>query len=96
MAKRPYSTQFTARQNPRRYLLSGIPPTLWARAQARAKRENIALRQVILFLVEQWVDRPDGQELTDLGIKPFGPKLDRLIVAARTLADELESVRGGS
>ena len=36
--KRPYSTEFTALRNPRRYLLSGIPPTLWEEARKRARK----------------------------------------------------------
>jgi hypothetical protein len=55
VAKRPYSTKHTARQNPRRYLLSGIPPTLWARAQAKAKREGVAMRTLILTLLQDWL-----------------------------------------
>ena len=61
--KRPYSTQFTAHENPQRYLLSGIPPTLWTRARTRAAREGLALRTVILSLVKQWTDRPEGHLL---------------------------------
>jgi hypothetical protein len=58
MAKaRPYSMQFTARANPRRYLLSGIPPTLWATVQAKAKREGVAVRTVILQLLTEWLER---------------------------------------
>jgi hypothetical protein len=53
--KRPYSMKYTARANPRRYLLSGIPPTLWAKARAQAKREGIAMRSLILKLLEGWL-----------------------------------------
>jgi hypothetical protein len=53
--KKPYSYSYTARQNPRRYLLSGIPPSLWGRVQAKAKREHVAVRQVILQLLDQWL-----------------------------------------
>jgi len=62
MAKRPYSYNYTARANPRRYLLSGIPPTLWNQVRAKAKREGIAVRQVILQLLEQWLaaGAPEG------------------------------------
>jgi hypothetical protein len=56
---RPYSFDFTAQGTPKRYLLSGIPPTLWRRFQARAKREHIAMRQVILTFVEDWTSRPE-------------------------------------
>jgi hypothetical protein len=54
---RPYSFKYTAAGTPRRYLLSGIPAQLWISFSARAKREHIAKRQVLLQLVEQWTDR---------------------------------------
>ena len=38
--KRPYSYDYKARANPRRYLLSGIPPTLWENVRAKARREQ--------------------------------------------------------
>jgi hypothetical protein len=57
--KLPYSRAFTAQRGstPRRYLLSGIPPSLWTAFEARAKREHIAKRQVILQAVEAWTNR---------------------------------------
>jgi hypothetical protein len=55
MAKRPYSTKYTAQRNPRRYLLSGIPPTLWDRARAKARRDGVAMRSLILTLLEEWM-----------------------------------------
>jgi hypothetical protein len=60
MAKRPYSTQFTARGTPRRYLLSGIPPTLWETVRAKARREGVAVRTLILQLLQEWLARPSG------------------------------------
>jgi len=48
---------YTAAGTPRRYLLSGIPASLWISFSARAKREHIAKRQVILQLVEDWTQR---------------------------------------
>ena len=56
--KRPYSTKHTARSNPRRYLLSGIPPTLWENARAKARRDGVAMRSLILTLLEEWLDAP--------------------------------------
>jgi hypothetical protein len=56
---RPYSLDYTAAGTPRRYLLSGIPAQLWIRFTARAKREHIAKRQVLLAAVEAWTNRPD-------------------------------------
>ena len=52
---RPYSRAYTAAGTPRRYLLSGIPAGFWIKVQAQAKRENIAVRQVILMLLEEWL-----------------------------------------
>jgi hypothetical protein len=65
MAKRPYSQQYTARANPRRYLLSGIPPTLWRRVQAQAKREHIAIRSLILGLLEGWLAQRGEPDVAD-------------------------------
>jgi hypothetical protein len=58
---RPYSFDYTAKKGstPRRYLLSGIPPYLWARFEARARREGIAKRQVLLQAVDAWTGRPE-------------------------------------
>jgi hypothetical protein len=55
MAKRPYSLDYTARANPRRYLLSGIPPTLWENVRAKARREGVAVRTLILRLLSEWL-----------------------------------------
>lgn len=57
--KRPYAMTYTAEKNPRRYLLSGIPPELWKSFQSRCKRERVAMRQVILKAVERWTARPE-------------------------------------
>jgi hypothetical protein len=59
---RPYSFDYQAQGTPKRYLLSGIPPTLWRKFQARAKREHVAMRQVILTAVEAWTNRPEAAE----------------------------------
>jgi hypothetical protein len=59
--KKPYAMTYTANPGttPRRYLLSGIPPGLWIKFQARAKREHIAMRQVLLSAVSEWTNRPE-------------------------------------
>lgn len=57
--KRPYSYEFKAQGEPKRYLLSGIPPTLWRKFQARCRREHVAMRQVLLGFVEEWTNRPE-------------------------------------
>jgi len=58
---RPYSLKYTAAGTPRRYLLSGIPAGLWISFTARAKREHIAKRQVLLQLVESWTRRKGAE-----------------------------------
>jgi len=58
---KPYSTKFTARGTPRRYLLSGIPPTLWEKARAKAKREGLSMRAMLLTLVDAWLKEPGGE-----------------------------------
>jgi hypothetical protein len=97
--KRPYSTQFTARQNPRRYLLSGIPPSLWDKVRTRARREGLAVRTVILSLAEQWVERPEGQPLAIAPIEPEPEmNLQELAAAAAVIAKTLarQARRGGA
>lgn len=70
MAKRPYSTKFTARGVPRRYLLSGIPPGLWERVRKKARGEHVALRSLILSLLDEWALAEPGQrEVADEGLK---------------------------
>jgi len=55
-----YSRRFTpARQGHRRYLLDLIPVTLWQEVQAKAKREKVSLRALILGLLTDWLER-DG------------------------------------
>jgi hypothetical protein len=71
---RPYSMQFTAQGTPVRYLLSGIPPTLWKNARARAKRDHVALRPVILALLKTWSERPEGAPTP--GLDPGDPDSD--------------------
>jgi hypothetical protein len=62
--KKPYSMEYRANDvtTARRYLLSGIPPKLWIAFSARAKREHIAKRQVLLRAVEAWTNRPEGAQ----------------------------------
>jgi hypothetical protein len=60
VAKRPYTSEFRARQNPQRYLLSGIPPTLWERVRRKARAEHISVRAKILTLLQTWLQEPDA------------------------------------
>lgn len=62
MAKRAYtktggySKDFTpAPQGFRRYLLDRIPVPLWTEVQAKAKREKVSVRALILRLLSDWV-----------------------------------------
>ena len=44
------------------YLFRDIPRELWTRAHAKAAklRPPMPIRRILLALVEDWVDRPDG------------------------------------
>lgn len=56
MAKRGYSKEFTATAAKRvRYLLDYIPPSLWIRVKAKAKREGVSVRTLILSLLKHWL-----------------------------------------
>jgi hypothetical protein len=65
LQKRPYSMMCTARGTPRRYLLSGVPPTLSEQARAKARKERVAMRTLILSLLEAWTKRT-----TDPAVQP--------------------------
>ena len=55
--KRGYSRDFTPRSESfGRYLLDRIPTTLWRDVQAKAKREGISLRALILSLLKGWLE----------------------------------------
>jgi hypothetical protein len=55
--KRGYSREFTPQTERRvRFEVDRIPPTLYDRVQAKAKREGISLRALTLTLWRQWVD----------------------------------------
>ena len=56
-AKRGYSREFTPKTERRvRFEIDRIPPTLWERVQAKAKRQGISLRALILTLLTKWLD----------------------------------------
>lgn len=68
MSKRGYSREFTPRsERPAvkrkeqlgygRYLLDQIPATLWADAKAKAKRDGISIRALILGWLKEWVSK---------------------------------------
>ena len=56
--KRGYSREFKPHGDTgKRYLLDKIPAGLWADVKARAKREGVSLRGLILSLLRDWVNR---------------------------------------
>ena len=63
MSKRGYSRDFTPRTDTYgRYLLDKIPATLWRDVRAKAKREGVSIRALLLQLLTEWVDaRRDAQ-----------------------------------
>ena len=56
--KRGYSDEFpTTREKRVYFMLDKIPPALWIRVKAKAKREGVSLRALILGWCKEWVDR---------------------------------------
>jgi hypothetical protein len=56
--KRGYSREFTPHGDTgKRYLLDDIPAGLWAAVKAKAKREGMSVRALILQLLTEWVRR---------------------------------------
>jgi hypothetical protein len=54
--KRGYTYDFTPRtETYGRYLLDKIPATLWADVRAKAKREGVSVRAVLLRFLTEWV-----------------------------------------
>ena len=53
--KRGYSKEFPPHgDSGKRYLLDEIPADVWADVKAKAKREGISLRALILSLLKKW------------------------------------------
>lgn len=51
-----YSREFTpAKQGHKRYLLDLIPVPFWKEVQAKAKREKVSIRALILRLLDKWL-----------------------------------------
>jgi hypothetical protein len=56
--RRGYSRDFTPHgQSGKRYLLDDIPAGLWADVKAKAKREGVSIRALILGLLKEWLER---------------------------------------
>jgi hypothetical protein len=57
--KRGYSTAFRPHgKTGKRYLLDKIPAGLWNEARAKAKREGVSMRALLLQLLQDWVSQP--------------------------------------
>jgi hypothetical protein len=54
----PLITGHNARMAKKRvyFMLDKIPPALWIRVKAKAKREGVSLRSLILGWCREWVD----------------------------------------
>ena len=58
MAKRGYSREFTPHGDTgKSYFLDEIPAGLWADVKAKAKRDSISIRALILTLLKEWLHR---------------------------------------
>jgi len=53
---RGYSKDFAVIGKGKRYLLDAIPAGLWARVRAKARREGISVRALILQLLTTWLE----------------------------------------
>jgi len=58
MTKRQYSREFTPKTERRVMLtIDRIPPTLYAAVKAKAKRDGISLRALVLGWLKDWVEK---------------------------------------
>jgi hypothetical protein len=56
MTKRGYSREFRPHgSSGKRYLLDEIPAGFWSEVRAKAAREGISLRALILGLLREWL-----------------------------------------
>jgi hypothetical protein len=53
--KRGYSDEFPTGGKTHRYMLDFIPAALWRQVRAKAKRDGISLRTLILRLLSDWL-----------------------------------------
>ena len=60
LTKRSYSREFTPRvrtpESRRRITVDWIPPTFYDAVTAKAKREGVSLRALVLRLLKGWLD----------------------------------------
>lgn len=86
MSKRGYSRDFTPRSDTHgRYLLDKIPATLWADVRAKAKRDGVSLRGLILSLLKG-LDAPTGRGETQMKDWPCNRCGKRIIITSSTTA----------
>jgi hypothetical protein len=58
MAKRGYSREFTPKTDRRvQIVIDRVPPTLKDAVDAKAKREGISVRALVLTLLKDWLTR---------------------------------------
>lgn len=58
MVKRGYSREFTPKTERRvQLMIDRVPPTLLNAARAKAKREGISLRALILGWLKDWTEK---------------------------------------
>lgn len=55
--KRGYSDEFPTTGKTARYLLDHIPAGLWRQVRAKAKREQVSVRTLLLRLLKDWLAR---------------------------------------
>lgn len=56
--KRSYSREFTPRSDRRvQLVIDRIPPTLYDAVRAKAKRDGVSLRSLVLGWLKEWVAR---------------------------------------
>jgi len=59
-ATRGYSKDFAVKgDNGKRYLLDAIPAGLWAKVRAKARRDGVSVRALILQLLTDWLNEGD-------------------------------------
>lgn len=54
--KQPYSREFPRQANSKNYPLEGVPAGLLRAARAKARREHLSLRIVLLRLLTKWIN----------------------------------------
>jgi hypothetical protein len=55
-SKRGYSRDFPVTGERTTYLLADIPSGFWLRVRAKAKREGVSMRALILQLLTTWME----------------------------------------